>query len=293
METEIQLTDGVRASWRDWMSVTKDRCHLNFVLAGGDLDSHIASGMQSGLSAARRIERDLGDHEVRRVLEVGCSVGFNCLGLSAVFANAEIVGIEPDREAVRIGIAMAECAGYGNVSFLPGVGESLLFAPGQFDLIVCHTVIEHVNDVEKVVAEMARVLAPGGHIHLEAPNYVWPYEPHLGVWCFPLLGKRFVRLLARMQGKGRQIDYVGHLKFVHPRYLEKLFKANNLSWEDRAEKKMMAVLSGQSDVVQSYHRFAKILAFLQVAGIGNLIAKVLLRLKFYPSVLYTITKRDQ
>lgn len=289
----FQLTDDVRASWNDWLAVTRERCHLNFELVGGSLDSHIAAGMQSGLATAKRIQQDIGSCKVRRVLEVGCSVGFNCFGLSVAFPDAEIIGIEPDCEAIKVGAAMAKNNGYGNISFRQGVGESLPFERDLFDLIVCHQVVEHVNDVPQVIAEMSRVLAPEGRIHLEAPNYIWPYEPHLGIWCFPLLGKQCVRLFARLQGKRAQIGYLAHLKFVHPRYLQRLFKSNELTWENRADKKLIGVLSGRNDVVVSYHRSAKVLQFFQAIGIGSKIAKLLLVLKLYPSVLYTITKRAE
>lgn len=287
----FQLTDDASVSWRDWLAVTRERCHLNFELVEGNLNSHIEAGIQSGLITARRIRQDIGNRKVRRVLEVGCSVGFNCFGLSAVFPEAEIIGIEPDCEAVKVGTAMAASTGSGNLSFRQAYGELLPFNSDQFDLIVCHTVIEHVNDVSQVIAEMSRVLAPTGCIHLEAPNYIWPYEPHLGIWCLPLLGKGCVRWFARLQGKGEQIDYLAHLKFVHPWYLQRVFKANDLVWENRAEKKIMAALAGKDNIILSYHRATKILHFFQVIGIGSKIAKLLLVLSLYPSVLYTITKR--
>ncbi|WP_301102377.1 class I SAM-dependent methyltransferase [Propionivibrio sp.] len=296
MQNEIPplvLTDEVRGSWREWLAVTKDRCHLNFELASDSLSSHIDAGFKSGLATARRVRDDISDLKVHRVLEVGCSVGFNCLGLAVVFPDAQIFGIEPDSEAVKVGKAMSNGAGLKNITFQKGLGELLPFDPDFFDLIVCHTVIEHVNDVPKVIAQMGRVLAPAGYLHLEAPNYVWPYEPHLGIWCLPLLGKKFVRFLARLQGKKSQIYYLEHLKFVHPKYLESLFSSNNFSWDNRAEKKLKNVLSGRHDLVFSYHRAANLLSILKAIGIGRLIEKYLLLLKLYPSVLYTISKRTR
>jgi ubiquinone/menaquinone biosynthesis C-methylase UbiE len=289
----VTLTDEVRTAWCEWIDVTKKRCHLNFELASGNLSSHIDEGLKSGLATAHRVRADIGTRAVRRVLEVGCSVGFNCIGLATVFPDAEIFGIEPDLEAVKVGLAMARNAGLTNVTFRQGFGEALPFDSESFDLIVCHTVIEHVDDVSKVVAEMGRVLSMTGCLHLEAPNYVWPYEPHLGIWCFPLLGKAFVRVLARLQGKESQIYYLEHLKFVHPNSLEGLFSLNGLSWENRAEKKLVAVLLGRHDLVRSYHRAANVLSFFRTFGIGRLISRCLLILRLYPSVLYTVTKRSR
>src|SRR5205807_10193387 len=117
----------------------------------------------------------------------------------------------PDHEAAVVGRTMAKSWGADNVRFLCAFGELLPFREGSFDLVVCHTVIEHVCDVAKVIGEMARLLSSAGVIHLEAPNYLWPREPHLGLWCLPLLGKRHIRLLARLQGKGRDAWYLDHL----------------------------------------------------------------------------------
>jgi 2-polyprenyl-6-hydroxyphenyl methylase/3-demethylubiquinone-9 3-methyltransferase len=42
------------------------------------------------------------------------------------------------------------------------VGEALPYADAAFDIVVCVDVLEHVQDLSKVLAEVARVLKPGG-----------------------------------------------------------------------------------------------------------------------------------
>src|SRR5207253_5487234 len=46
--------------------------------------------------------------------------------------------------------------------YLPGAGEALPLPDSAFDLAVCCDVLEHVDDVERVVAEIGRVVRPGG-----------------------------------------------------------------------------------------------------------------------------------
>ena len=68
-------------------------------------------------------------------------------------------------------------------------GEKLSFKDEQFDLIICHTFIEYVKEIEPVLFKMKRVLTKGKIIHFKTPNYNWPYEPHLTLWYAPRFGK--------------------------------------------------------------------------------------------------------
>lgn len=52
---------------------------------------------------------------------------------------------------------------------------------GQFDLVIATEVIEHVPDPERLVGELARVLAPGGRLIASVPLDL-PWGPHLA--CF-------------------------------------------------------------------------------------------------------------
>jgi 2-polyprenyl-3-methyl-5-hydroxy-6-metoxy-1,4-benzoquinol methylase len=242
----MKVTPAIEAVWSSWLGVTTDRCHLNFELEGGHVASHIDAGIRSGTSTAERVRRDIASTQVKRVLEVGCSVGFNCFGLANIFADAEIYGIEPDSEAIEVASAMASESGLKGLHFQTGFGEYLPFDTGFFDLVVCHTVIEHVNNVDAVISEITRVMSPQGVLHLEAPNYIWPYEPHLAIWCIPLFGKKLARIFARLQNKGHQIGYLEHLKFVHPVRLERLFREHSLVWENRVEGKLDSIFSGDN-----------------------------------------------
>lgn len=286
----MEITPSIAAAWSTWLSVTNERCHLNFQLDGGSIATHIDACIQSGTLTATRVKCDIGTVNVKRVLEIGCSVGFNCIGLAKIYPNAEIYGIEPDREAIEVGSVMASENALSSLHFQCGIGEALPFEADYFDLVVCHTVIEHVNNVDTVISEVARVLAPQGVLHLDAPNYIWPYEPHLGIWCIPLLGKGLTRFFARLQNKSHQIAYLDHLQFVHPNRLERLFRQSNLTWENRVEQKISSILSGELTAARSYVTSAKLLNFMSKLGVSHLAKELILRSRLYPSVLYTVRK---
>lgn len=282
----------VRDAWLRWLSVTRDRCHIHYRLEGRDLAQHIAVCFASAKETAERIARDVPRLTPHRVLEIGCSVGFNCLALSRQYPGAMLVALEPDSEAAAVGRAMVQHGVEKSIAFVIATGERLPFRDTAFDLIVCHTVIEHVKDVSGVIAEMARVISLGGAIHLEAPNYLWPREPHIGVWCIPLLGKRTIRLLARLQGKGRLVGYLDHLQLVTPRRLERLFQWHSLVWENRARTKLHMAASGESGGIKAYQTLARFLRIARHVGLAALIVDAAVALGIYPSVLYTISREQ-
>lgn len=286
----LTLAGPVRDAWGTWLSLTRDRCHIHYRLEGSDLAEHIEVCFASARATAERIGRDVPDVVPKRILEIGCSVGFNCFALARHYGRARLVGLEPDVEAVMVGRAMAR-HGMGDVAFVIATGERLPFPDGAFDLIVCHTVIEHVEDVGDVMSEMARVLAPGGAIHLEAPNYRWPREPHLGVWCLPCLGKRTMRALARLQGQGRFVGYLDHLQMVTPRRLERLFDRHALVWENRVRTKLGMIADGDTAVVRAYRTLARILRMAGHLGLARPILAAAVALGMYPSLSYTAAHR--
>jgi SAM-dependent methyltransferase len=57
-----------------------------------------------------------------------------------------------------------------------GVGESIPFEDGRFDVVVADNVLEHLTDPDAVFAEVARVLKPGGRFIAKTPN-AWHYMP--------------------------------------------------------------------------------------------------------------------
>lgn len=278
-------------AWERWITVTRSRCHLHFEIDGGHLDRHVAVGRDVSRRTAARVADDLHGAPAT-ILEVGSSVGFNCLALAELFPVARVVGIEPDGEACVVATAMAADFGNQNVEFVQGVGERLPFPDESFDWIVCHTVIEHVNDVDACIAEMARVLRPGSCLHLDAPNYLWPWEPHLRIMMPPLCPKPLMRLLAWMQGAGAHVSYIEHLKLVHPAWIERCFARHDLHWVNRIESKLRLAATGESRHIAAYGRAARFLAILQSFGLARWVIGVLLRLRFYPSLLYTACKHS-
>ncbi|MDR1064503.1 MAG: class I SAM-dependent methyltransferase [Azoarcus sp.] len=285
------LSKAVKDAWAAWIKVTRERCHLHFEIEGNDLKSHVTAGHRTGLHCASRVKNDIANVVPEKILEIGCSVGFNCLGLAERYPQALITGIEPDGEACVVASSMADYFGLKNVRFIQGIGESLPFPDESYDLIVCHTVIEHVNDVETCIKEMARILRAGGVAHIEAPNYIWPWEPHLGIAMPPLCPKPIMRFLAKLQGASAHVTYAEHLKLVHPAWIERCFLACGLKWTNRVEAKFQNASEGNNTDIVAYGRLAKIFKILHAMKLSGLAIYILLRLRLYPSLLYTAYKQ--
>src|SRR5262245_58193555 len=75
-----------------------------------------------------------------------------------------------------VGGAGREVKGFVNLDLFPVPGvdiaadaERMPFRDGVFQVVECDAVLEHVRSPERVMAEIRRVLAPGGYVHLVTP----------------------------------------------------------------------------------------------------------------------------
>lgn len=99
------------------------------------------------------------DWKGQSVLDLGCAGGFMAEALSD--RGADVTGIDPAEAAVKSAQAHAKAHDH-TIRYDVGVGEELPYVSGSFDAVVCVDVLEHVTDVSRVLAEVARVLKPGG-----------------------------------------------------------------------------------------------------------------------------------
>ena len=101
------------------------------------------------------------------VLDLGCAGGFMAEALAA--RGAQVIGIDPAADAIAAARAHANAQGL-RIGYDVGVGEALPYDSASFDAVVCVDVLEHVADLTKVLAEVARVLRPGGMFLFDTIN---------------------------------------------------------------------------------------------------------------------------
>jgi ubiquinone biosynthesis O-methyltransferase len=80
-----------------------------------------------------------------------------------------VTGVEPSEVSVRTARAHAAAAGL-DIDYRLGSGERLPVVDAAFDVAYCCDVLEHVTDVDRVLAETARALRPGGVYLFDTPN---------------------------------------------------------------------------------------------------------------------------
>jgi SAM-dependent methyltransferase len=97
-----------------------------------------------------------------RALDVGTGAGALALAL-APFVR-EVIGIDTVPELLALARERAGAAGLANAEFLEADGTALPFDDFSFDLAGTVRTLHHVHRPELVVAELARVTRPGGHV---------------------------------------------------------------------------------------------------------------------------------
>ncbi|MDP2951531.1 MAG: class I SAM-dependent methyltransferase [bacterium] len=171
-----------------------------------------------------RIEGKLGlqNMQGKNCFIMGAGTG----GLAVVLKEkygVNVFGCEPDTIALNILKQKLKEKGIDNVGFTADFGESLSsFKDNQFDLVYCYTVLEHVSDVEKCLAEMIRITKPKGLIYLNTPNYGFPEERHYKIkWLFPpaYLPRAFSYFYLILRGK--PIKFFKSLNLVTKKRLNK------------------------------------------------------------------------
>jgi len=111
-----------------------------------------------------------------KVLDVGCGTGEITARLAELWPEAAFVGV--DVEEQHLVRARRRCEAFGDrVSFQFGDALALPFGDDEFDFVVCRHVLQAVPDPVRAMAEIKRVVRPGGRVHLIAEDYgmLWAY----------------------------------------------------------------------------------------------------------------------
>jgi len=104
----------------------------------------------------------------RRVVDVGCGGGL--LTESLARAGAQVTGIDLAPGMVEVARLHAAEGGLA-IDYRVASAEELAQAvPGQFDVVTCMEMLEHVPDPAAMTATLARLLAPGGALFVSTLN---------------------------------------------------------------------------------------------------------------------------
>jgi arsenite methyltransferase len=117
-----------------------------------------------------------GDH----VLDVGCGAGVDAI-LAGMMAGPEgsVVGVDLVSEMIVRAESNLRKSEPENVRFRNAAGENLPFADGAFDVVISNGAINLIPDKRKTMAEIFRVLLPGGRLLVADQVAAGPVEKDL------------------------------------------------------------------------------------------------------------------
>ncbi len=149
--------------------------------------------------------------EGAQVLDVGCGDAGVLIALAENGALA--IGVEASERSLRRARVRAEEHGV-DVVLLASVAEALPLPSASQDLVILDNVLEHVQDQERTLAEIRRVLRPSGLLYMVTPKPFALYslwnDPHYDLAGLVLLPRRLqIWYFERLRGGGRGAYDVG------------------------------------------------------------------------------------
>jgi arsenite methyltransferase len=145
----------------------------------------------------RRVVREMLELRAgERVLDVGVGPGFLAAEMAAeVGPDGRVCGVDPSGSMLAIARTRSARPGSAPVELRPGDANHLPYPDASFDVATSTQVLEYVEDIPGALAELRRVLRPGGRVLLldtDWDSVVWhssdrermrriltAWEPHL------------------------------------------------------------------------------------------------------------------
>jgi ubiquinone/menaquinone biosynthesis C-methylase UbiE len=179
--------------------LSKESPLFSFYVQVSSVGTYIA-----GLRVARELAL-LTDLKGKKVLDIGCGVGGSLVALSR--EGAECCGVDLSVSDLQLSSQRLEAHGLEK-NLVCGDGFCLPFGDAHFDIVICTEMLEHINQRERLVGEIARVLKVGGVVYLSFPSLLsWRNfisDPHYHLFGVTLLPLPLANWYTR---KVRGLDY--------------------------------------------------------------------------------------
>ena len=117
-----------------------------------------------GLALTHRLGKLAGIQKEDLVLDVACGRGTSALAVARSF-HCRVLGVDLGLRSIREAVVAARNGTVsGSAAFVAGDAESLPFQGGPFDVALCECSMSLFPEKARGVAEMARLLRPGGRL---------------------------------------------------------------------------------------------------------------------------------
>jgi SAM-dependent methyltransferase len=110
---------------------------------------------------------------VRRIVALGCGTGIEVRALRRLMdPGTVIVGVDHSPELLDVARQLTVQGGLaGNVTYSVADAHDLPYVDGEFDIVIMHTLISHVDEPIRVLREARRVVRPGGTVAVFDGDY--------------------------------------------------------------------------------------------------------------------------
>ena len=162
---------------------------------------------QKALKTLAVLEDYLHDLSSLDALEIGSAAGYCTIHYAARLRHISAVDI--DLGAMQHALQHNPAR---NVDYLVMDAQHLAFPDAAFDIVICMHVYEHVPDAAALMAEIDRVLKPGGVCYFTAGNRLSLIEPHYRLPLLSVLPKPLSHLYLRLLHRGTYY-YENHLTY--------------------------------------------------------------------------------
>lgn len=140
----------------------------------------------------------------RSILDLGAGRGRFMFEVKKRGGN--IVGLEPYKKYIEEAYKRASEEKV-SLDIKEGVAENLPFGDKEFGFVNMNEVIEHVNDAEKSMKEVFRVLKEGGKVYISVPNRFGLKDQHFNLYFVNWLPRSWSNTFISLFGKHK--DYSG------------------------------------------------------------------------------------
>jgi arsenite methyltransferase len=123
-----------------------------------------------------------------RLIELGCGPGFYACRLAAKFPQLSVLGVDRSSKQLQWAREKAGSIGLNNCAFEKVNVLALSNGSDTFDVLLASRLLTILPAREKAVAEMFRVLRPGGRCFVAEPRYTfWASLPLFALWTLASL----------------------------------------------------------------------------------------------------------
>jgi len=106
-----------------------------------------------------------------RLLDCGCGPGSMTCDFARIATSGHVIGIDREESQIERARSRAASQQLKNAAFEVGSIYEMPFPEASFDVVFAHAVFEHLASPAAALAELHRVLAPGGLVALRSPDW--------------------------------------------------------------------------------------------------------------------------